>query len=90
MKGDLWSTSVLCVSLCAVMEVGAQTPVGALAIDERRGDQYGWAVDFDSAAAARDAALRECGAACSVVLTFERCGAYAVESGHRKRGVRLE
>ena len=32
----------------------AQSPVGALAIDERRGDQYGWAVDFETAAAAQE------------------------------------
>ena len=55
------------------------TPVGALAIDERRGDQYGWAVDHETTSAARAAASRECGAGCSVVLTFERCGAYAAD-----------
>ena len=53
--------------------------VGALAIDERQGDQYGWAVDYETAAAARTAALRECGVGCSVVLTFARCGAYAAD-----------
>ena len=57
----------------------AQTPVGALAIDERQGDQYGWAVDYETAASAQSAALRECGAGCSVVLTFERCAAYAAD-----------
>ena len=53
--------------------------MGALAIDERRGDQYGWAVDYETTSAARAAASRECGARCSVVLTFERCGAYAAD-----------
>ena len=53
--------------------------MGALAIDERQGDQYGWAVDYETAAAARASALRECGAGCSVVLTFARCGAYAAD-----------
>ena len=57
----------------------AQSPVGALAIDERQGDQYGWAVDYETTAAAQAAALRECGAGCSVVLTFGRCGAYAAD-----------
>ena len=57
----------------------AQPPVGALAIDQRQGDQWGWAVDYGTAAAAREAALRECGAACAVVLTFDRCGAYAAD-----------
>lgn len=54
-----------------------QTPVGALAIDERQGDQWGWALDYETAEAAQEAALRECGSGCSVVLTFGRCAAYA-------------
>ena len=53
--------------------------MGALAIDERQGDQYGWAVDYETSAAAQAAALRECGVGCSVVLTFARCGAYAAD-----------
>ena len=70
---------VVGVLLSAAVSAGAQTPVGALAVDERQGDQYGWAVDFETAGAARAAALRECGAGCSVVLTFERCAAYAAD-----------
>ena len=57
----------------------AQTPVGALAIDERDGDQYGWAVDYETGAAAQGRALQECGPGCSVVLTFGRCAAYAAD-----------
>ena len=57
----------------------AQTPVGALAVDEGQGDQYGWAVDYETAATARARALGECGSGCSVVLTFERCAAYAAD-----------
>ena len=56
-----------------------QSPVGPLAIDERRGDQWGWAVDYETASAAQSAALRECGVGCSVVLTFRRCGTYAAD-----------
>lgn len=78
MKVILWSGFVLCVSLCAV-SAGAQPAVGALALDERQGDQYGWAVDFETAAAAGERALRECGPGCSVALTFERCAAYAAD-----------
>ena len=78
MKAILWSVLVLCVSLCAV-STGAQPPVGALAIDERQGDQYGWAVDYETATAAQAAVLGECGGGCSVVLTFERCAAYAAD-----------
>ena len=55
----------------------AQTPVGALAVDERQGAQYAWALDHETAAAAHEAALQQCGSDCSVVLTFNRCGAYA-------------
>ena len=79
MKALVWSWLVAGVSLGTAVSAGGQTPVGALAIDERQGDQYGWAVDYETAAAAQAAALRECGAGCSVVLTFDRCGAYAAD-----------
>ena len=62
-----------------VSSSSAQSLLGALAIDERQGDQWGWAVDYETSAAAQAAALRECGAGCSVVLTFGRCGAYAAD-----------
>ena len=71
------------VSLVAAVwtasSAAGQTPVGALAVDERQGDQYGWAVDYESAGSAQSAALMECGAGCAVVLTFERCAAYAAD-----------
>lgn len=79
MRALAWPGIVACVFLCTAVSTGAQTPVGALAVDERRGDQYGWAVDYESEAAAWEAALSECGAVCSVVLTFARCGAYAAD-----------
>ena len=63
----------------AAWPAAGQAPVGALAIDERQGNRWGWAVDYETAAAARSAALEECGAGCSVVLTFGRCGAYAAD-----------
>ena len=43
------------------------------------GIQWGWAVDYETPAAARETALRVCGSGCSVVLTFGRCGAYAAD-----------
>ena len=53
-KALVWSWLVACVSLGTALPATAQTPVvGALAIDERQGDQYGWAVDYETAAAAR-------------------------------------
>ena len=79
MKAALWSWLVVGVVLGAVVPASAQPPVGALAVDERQGDQYGWAVDYETAGAAQAAALGECGSDCSVVLTFERCGAYAAD-----------
>ncbi len=81
MKASRWSwvVVVVCASLSSALPAVAQTPVGALAVDERRGDRWGWAVDYETASAAREAALRECGAGCSVVLTFGRCGAYAAD-----------
>ena len=59
MKALVRSWLVVGVSLGAAVPAGAQTPVGALAIDERRGDQYGWAVDYEAEAAAWEAALSE-------------------------------
>ena len=79
MKALVWSWLVVGVSLGTAVSARGQTPMGALAIDERQGDQYGWAVDYEASAAAQAAALRECGAGCSVVLTFDRCGAYAAD-----------
>lgn len=61
------------------VSAGAQPPVGALALDENQGDQYGWAINSETAAAARGAALCECGPGCSVVLTFGRSAAYAAD-----------
>ena len=79
MKTIAGSTLVLCATVYMASSAAAQTPVGALAIDERQGDQYGWAVDYETAASARQAALGACGSGCSVVLTFERCAAYAAD-----------
>ena len=70
---------VVSASLCTALPAAAQAPVGALAIDERQGDQWGWAVDYETAAAAQARALGECGSGCSVVLTFGRCAAYAAD-----------
>ena len=73
------SALVLFAFLYTMSSAAAQPPVGALAVDEREGDQYGWAVDYETAAAAQAGALSECGDGCRVVLTFERCAAYAAD-----------
>ena len=78
MKTIAGSALVLCATGVSAPAL-AQTPVGALAVDERQGDQYGWAVDYETAGEAQSAAVGECGAGCSVVLTFERCAAYAAD-----------
>lgn len=58
----------------------------SLAIDQKDGDQYGWAVNFTTQAEADERALAECeenGADCHVVLQFTGgCGAYVVERGN--------
>ena len=79
MKTTAGSALVLCASVWMASSAAAQTRVGALAIDERQGDRYGWAVDYETTGSAQAAALRECGAGCSVVLTFARCAAYAAD-----------
>ena len=79
MKTITDSALVLGAVVCLSVPAAAQTPVGALAIDDRQGDQYGWAVDYETAAAAGTRALSECGSGCSVVLTFGRCAAYAAD-----------
>ena len=73
MKTIAGSVLVLGAVLCMPASAAGQAPVGALAVDERQGDQYGWAVDYESAGSAQSAALGERGAGCSVVPTFERC-----------------
>ena len=79
MKTIAGSALVLCAVVCLSAAATAQTPVGALAVDEHQGDQYGWAVDYEMTSSARTRALSECGSGCSVVLTFERCAAYAAD-----------
>ena len=79
MQASRWLGLVVFASLCTAMPAAAQAPVGALAIDERQGEQWGWAVDYETVSAARARALSECGAGCSVVLTFGRCAAYAAD-----------
>lgn len=58
---------------------------GALAINARKGTQYGWAVDHETAAAAEARALAECkerGEDCHAVLLFHGgCGAFAADQG---------
>ena len=73
------SSLVLFAFLYPMSSAAAQPPVGALAVDERQGERYGWAVDYETAGAAQSAALGECGGGCRVVLTFERCAAYAAD-----------
>ena len=58
MKSAVWAALLPCVFLSMALDSAAQAPVGALAIDERRGDQWGWAVDYRTAAAAQEARAR--------------------------------
>ena len=72
----LWAG--LAAGLATASTTSAQTLVGAIASDENRG-RAGWAVDYETAAAAERAALEACGTACRVVVTFGHCGAYAAD-----------
>ena len=49
MKAIAGSALVLCATVHIAAAAAAQTPVGALVIDERLGDQYGWTVDYETA-----------------------------------------
>ena len=81
------SMLVLCTLVCTASVASAQAPVGALAVDERQGERYGWAVDYETAGAAQATALNECGGGCRVVLTFERCAAYAADQAAHSTAV---
>ena len=59
----------------------------SLAVDEHRADQWGWAVDHETMVAGREAALRECGSACSGVLTFSRCVTYEADQDTNRTAV---
>ena len=61
---------------------------GALAIDENRGDQWGWAVGYSTQAAADQHALNECGYGCSIVMRFSNsCAAYAADQNRDSTAV---
>ena len=86
-KAPSRSLFVLCIFLTLAPDVRAQPPAGALAIDEGRGDPYGWAVDHQTAAAGSCLArVRRgvCGGA-DVRPVRGICG----RSGQRRDGVRL-
>lgn len=56
---------------------GVALAAGALAIDENQGDQWGWAIDYDTIASAEARAMKECGNNCRIVKRFFRgCAAY--------------
>ena len=63
-----------------LMLAGHVHAAGALAIDERQGDQYGFSYDYPSMNDAANKALNECGRNCQVVQTFANgCAAYAAD-----------
>ena len=61
MKGVVYVSMVVGV-LAAALPVAGQAPAGALADRRTSGDQWGWAVDYETAEAARARALGECAA----------------------------
>ena len=89
MKTIAGSAHVLGAFVCLSASAAAQTLVGALAIDEGQGDQYGWAVDYETAAAAGTRALSECGSGCSVVLDVRALRGLRRRPGRGQHGVRV-
>ena len=59
MKAAACSWLVVSMVVCVAVPAGGQPRAGAVAVDERQGDRYGWAVDYETPAAARAAALGE-------------------------------
>ncbi|MCC1483428.1 DUF4189 domain-containing protein [Winogradskyella immobilis] len=60
---------------------------GSLAIDQRNGDQYGWAINYNSQSEANKRAISECekngGDNCHTVMWFKGgCAAYVVQRGN--------
>jgi hypothetical protein len=71
-----WIASVL----LAVFNASAANAFGALAIDSYRGSQYGYSYNYPNLVDARARAVKECGANCTVVLTFQNtCAAFAAD-----------
>ena len=82
--GMLLATLLVTLVLVPSLATAQQTLVGALALNSSS-TRYGWAINYDTASAARQRALNECGSGCRVVATFQGCGALAVESGREVR-----
>lgn len=57
---------------------------GALAIDEKQGAKYGWAVDYPTFEQAEKEALKKCGSGCNIVFTFS--GGSAAYSADQSKG----
>lgn len=80
----LLATVVGILAVVPSMATAQQTLVGALALNSSS-TRYGWAANYDTASAATQRALNECGSGCRLVATFQGCGALAVESGREVR-----
>lgn len=66
--------------LASIGTFGEALANGALAIDGNQGRAYGASYNHPSMAAAREAALRECGRGCYIVREFSSgCAAYAAD-----------
>lgn len=74
-----FSTVVTMLSVCQEC-----VAAGALAIDEKQGVRYGWAIDYPSIELAQKTALQKCGDGCSIVFTF--MGGAAAYVADQKKG----
>ena len=72
--------SPVIVFLALALACNNAMAAGALAIDEAKGDQHGWAINFPTYREAEQEALRECGEGCSIVMRVsDSCAAYAAD-----------
>jgi hypothetical protein len=70
----------IAAAIVLVSNASAAGAFGALAIDSYRGPHYGFSYNYSDVAGARARALNECGADCTVVVTFQNtCAAFAVD-----------
>jgi hypothetical protein len=79
MARDRFMTYIAAVFI-AVFNASAANAFGALAIDSYRGSHHGYSYNYPNVADARAHALKQCGADCTVVLTFQNtCAAFAAD-----------
>ena len=92
------TTTLIAAGLLAIASIGIAFAIGAIAVDDSYGDEpsgvgYGFVTLYGSkqeaSAGAMDACQSEGNTDCKVVLTFQKCGAYASSRTQLWRRYRL-